>query len=287
MPDDLERARFGPFEVDLRTHELWKFGTRLKLIGQPFEILAVLLRNSGELVMREELRSRLWPADTFVDFNHGLNAAVNKLRDALSDSADDPRYVETLPRRGYRFIAKVEWLAGKAETSQSATVAVPAPPQVTQPPAIETLSITNVAGLDRQPSRPVSRSRRLVPYAIAAGVMVAVVALWALFRATPIDGRASSSRSLVERTRPLLSIADTSEPAFSPDGNSVAFVRQQSSGGEPGIYVTPVGSDRLLQLTADGDDCCPVWSPDGKWIAFTRKHEGKYSIHMVPSDGGG
>src|SRR5712691_7835680 len=103
-----DRVRFGPFDVDLRTHELWKYGTKLKLIGQPFEILAVLLGRPGELVTREELRARLWPGDTFVDFNHGLNAAVNKLRDVLSDSADEPRYVETLPRRGYRFIAAVE-----------------------------------------------------------------------------------------------------------------------------------------------------------------------------------
>jgi len=96
-----DRARFGPFEVDLHTHELWKFGTRIRLVGQPFEILAVLLSRPGELVTREELRTRLWPADTFVDFNHGLNAAVNKLREALSDSAENPRYIETLPRRGY------------------------------------------------------------------------------------------------------------------------------------------------------------------------------------------
>src|SRR5271168_234540 len=105
--NDSGRARFGPYEVDLHTHELWKFGTRLKLAGQPFEILAVLLNRPGELVTREELRNCLWPSDTFVDFNHGLNAAVNKLREALSDSAENPRYVETLPRRGYRFIAPV------------------------------------------------------------------------------------------------------------------------------------------------------------------------------------
>lgn len=103
-----DRARFGPYEVDLHTHELWKHGTRLKLVGQPFEILAVLVRRPGQLVTREELRSQLWPGDTFVDFNHGLNAAVNKLRDALCDSAEDPKYIETLPRRGYRFIAEVE-----------------------------------------------------------------------------------------------------------------------------------------------------------------------------------
>src|SRR5437879_12044148 len=113
MPNDLpERVRFGPYEADLRTHELWKHGIRLKLVGQPFEILAMLLARPGELVTREELRARLWPGDTFVDFNHGLNAAVNKLRDALSDSAEEPRYIETLPRRGYRFIAAVEQPVG-------------------------------------------------------------------------------------------------------------------------------------------------------------------------------
>src|SRR5215472_5873792 len=103
-----ERIRFGCFEADLTTRELWKSGLRLKLGGQPFEILAMLAERPGQLVTREELRKRIWSEDTFVDFGHGLNAAVNKLRDALSDSAEDPRYIETLPRRGYRFIAKIE-----------------------------------------------------------------------------------------------------------------------------------------------------------------------------------
>ena len=106
-----DRIRFGPYEADLHTHELWKHGLRVKLVGQPFEILAVMVTRPGELVTREELRTKLWPGDTFVDFNHGLNAAMNKLRDALSDSADDPRYIETLPRRGYRFVAPVERVA--------------------------------------------------------------------------------------------------------------------------------------------------------------------------------
>src|SRR5499427_10459874 len=101
-------VQFGPFLVDLYTHEIRKDGARIRLIGQPFDILSVLLSKPGELVTREELHERLWPGDTFVDFDHGLNAAVNKLREALSDSVDTPRYVETLPRRGYRFIATVE-----------------------------------------------------------------------------------------------------------------------------------------------------------------------------------
>src|ERR1700681_559645 len=122
-----DRARFGPFEVDLHTHELWKYGTRIRLVGQPFEILALLLSKPGELVTREELRGRLWPGDTFVDFNHGLNAAVNKLREALSDSADAPRYVETLPRRGYRFIAIVDWLNTSTKMVASSTASPPIP----------------------------------------------------------------------------------------------------------------------------------------------------------------
>src|SRR5215470_12006398 len=107
---ETNRVQFGPFVVDLHTHEIRKDGARIRLIGQPFDILSVLLSKPAELVTREELRMRLWPGDTYVDFDHGLNAAVNKLRDALCDSADSPRFIETLPRRGYRFIAAVEWL---------------------------------------------------------------------------------------------------------------------------------------------------------------------------------
>jgi TolB-like protein/DNA-binding winged helix-turn-helix (wHTH) protein/Tfp pilus assembly protein PilF len=104
----LKAVRFGPFEADLRAGELRKHGVKLKLVGQPLEVLAMLLERPGQLVTREELHSRLWPTDTFVDFDHGLNAAVNKLRDALSESAEKPTYVETLPRRGYRFISAVD-----------------------------------------------------------------------------------------------------------------------------------------------------------------------------------
>ena len=100
--------RFGLFELDLRSGELWKQGRKIRLEGQPVQILICLLEHSGELVTRDELRERLWPADTYVNFEHGLNAAVKRLRRALNDSADNPRFVETLPRRGYRFLAPVE-----------------------------------------------------------------------------------------------------------------------------------------------------------------------------------
>jgi len=106
--DRTRRVRFDAFEVDMRSGEVRKHGIRLKLHGQPFQVLSLLLEHPGDLVTREELRQKLWPGDTFVDFDTGLNSAVKKLRDALCDSAEEPRYVETLPRRGYRFIAQVQ-----------------------------------------------------------------------------------------------------------------------------------------------------------------------------------
>ena len=98
---------FAAFEADLQTQELKKHGVRLRLPGQSFQILKMLLQRPGVLVTREELQQALWPSETYVDFDHGVNAAVNRLREALGDSAEKPRFIETLPRRGYRFISPV------------------------------------------------------------------------------------------------------------------------------------------------------------------------------------
>ena len=106
--DRTRRVRFDAFDVDMRAGEVRKHGIRLKLHRQPFQVLSLLLEHPGDLVTREELRQKLWPGETFVDFDTGLNSAVKKLRDALCDSAEEPRYIETLPRRGYRFIAQVQ-----------------------------------------------------------------------------------------------------------------------------------------------------------------------------------
>src|SRR5467141_3673671 len=121
------RLSFGVFELDLRAGELRKHGLRVRLQEQPFQVLATLTEHPGEVVTREELQKKLWPADTFVDFDHGLNAAIRRLRDALGDSAENPRFVETLARRGYRFVAPV---AAKPNGTSLApqTVVAPAPP---------------------------------------------------------------------------------------------------------------------------------------------------------------
>jgi Tol biopolymer transport system component/DNA-binding winged helix-turn-helix (wHTH) protein len=271
------RARFGPFEVDLHTHELWKFGTRLKLVGQPFEILAVLLSKPGELVTREELHTRLWPADTFVDFNHGLNAAVNKLREALSDSAENPRYVETLPRRGYRFVAAIEWMDAGPAVPAASTPAMP-PAESFAKPVYSAEPITS-AQIEPGAIRPGRRPQ----YLMVTGVLALLLA-GAFFLRTTISGRSAEPTLSWKRTRPLNAIA-AAEPSFSPDGNSVAFVRESGKPGETGIFVTAVGSNQFFQLTNNEGDCCPVWSPDGRSIAFSRFANKEFTIHVVSADG--
>src|SRR5712691_2578501 len=122
--------RFGLFEVDSRTGELRKQGRRIKIRGRPFDILVLLLGRGGDVISRDELRQQLWQADTFVDFDHGLNSAINRLREALGDSAENPRFIETLPKRGYRFIAPIEVPAPLAGPSppDAEPVHEPAPP---------------------------------------------------------------------------------------------------------------------------------------------------------------
>ena len=106
--DAARRVTFGPFSVDLRAGELYKGKKKIKVQQLPLQVLGALLEKPGEVVEREELKSRLWPADTFVDFEHGLNTAIKKLRQALGDSTTKPRYIETLPRKGYRFAGKLQ-----------------------------------------------------------------------------------------------------------------------------------------------------------------------------------
>src|SRR5579859_3334099 len=113
MPQNHQKFRFDAFEVDPRAKELRKHNTKLKLHRQSFEVLLMLVEHPGEVVTREEVRARLWPQETFVDFEHSVNTAINKVRQALSDSPDKPRYIETVPRVGYRFLAPVEKLAAQ------------------------------------------------------------------------------------------------------------------------------------------------------------------------------
>ena len=249
-------VRFDAFEVDAQAGELRKDGRRIKIQEQPFRVLSLLLERVGEVVTREELREELWPADTFVDFDHGLNSAVARLREALGDSADQPRFIETISKRGYRFIARLHPVA----------------------PVISEVS-GNVTGLNSG-SVGSRASGRIWIGATFCFALFGAVAIWGLYRPNP-----ESQLSRIEVV-PLVGLRGfQATPAFSPDGTLVAF-RQSDGARNTGIYATAVGGEKSLQLTSDPGDCCPTWSPNGDRIAFARYSEKTVSIYVVPTLGG-
>jgi Tol biopolymer transport system component/DNA-binding winged helix-turn-helix (wHTH) protein len=256
-------ARFGPFTLDVRSGELRNGSTRLKVPDQSIAVLQALLERPGELVTREALRDRLWGSETFVDYEAGLNAAVRRLREALHDSADTPRYVETLPRRGYRFIAPVDGALAGADAAPAEPATVEAP--VSAAPA------TARAG----------RARVRPAVLVALGLAAIGVALWAGLRwrqAAPTAARPVP----ITRFQGL-----EVDPAISPDGKWVAFAWDGGSGDNFDIYVRSIDGNSQLQLTKDAAaDHGPAWSPDGLRIAFVRVLEGKREIVVVPALGG-
>jgi len=275
--------RFGVFEVDLRTEELRKQGMKLRLPRQSFAVLTLLLERPGQLVSREELREKLWPADTFVDFDHGLNAAVNRLREALGDSADVPRFIETLPRRGYRFIAPVE--APAQHDLSSLTAQEVSAPQ----------SAREKTGADPPVLNTVSRPG-LVPSTkaifVSAVFLLMVGLVFVYWRGLH---RAAAGNEPVPHAEvtlmPFTSYKGQEvSPAFSPDGNQIVFA--WDGGNSDGssrfdLYVKVIGSESLLRLTSKPAVwLVPAWSPDGRTIAFLRTSDNGSGIFSVPAIGG-
>src|SRR6266478_1285869 len=264
--------RFGVFEVDLRTGELRRQGLRLKLPSQSFQVLKLLLEHPGDLVSREELREKLWPADTFVDFDHGLNAAVNRLREALGDSADSPRFVETLPRRGYRFIVPVEWNSANSETPiSSAAAASCSEPSRGVQDISERLPVTA--------PRPRLRITRFA-LAFTGVILVTGVLLYLLRPHTQSD----TLTVIPFTTYPGFEAA----PSFSPDGNQIAFAWSKE-GLNFDLYVKQIGQERAVRLTyRPATYLVPAWSPDGRFIAFARrgKNDNDTGLYLMPALGG-
>jgi Tol biopolymer transport system component/DNA-binding winged helix-turn-helix (wHTH) protein len=241
--------RFGAFEVDFRAGELRKDGAKLKLTGQPFQVLTILLEQPGEVVTREELQKRLWP-DTFVDVDHNLNSAINKIREVLGDSAESPRFVETLPRRGYRFVAPVE--------------------------GNRTAEVPGRSGV-RQESR--------MPWVRRPSILFVVLVLLAAVGFF-IYRRLQSPAALAQRTLTRLTFDDGLQmgATWSPDGRFIAY--SSSRGGKFNIWVQQVSGGDPVQITkGPGNHWQPDWSPDGKYIAY-RSEEKDGGIYVVPALGG-
>ena len=252
--------RFSSFELDLQSGELRKAGVLVGLQEQSLKVLTELLERPGDLVTREQLRQRLWPNGTFVDFEHGLNAVINRLREVLGDSADSPRFIQTVPRRGYRFIAPVDGAPEDARTEDPASTAV------------------------LGAALPGRRSRAWIAgwTAIALSLVLVVVAATWLLRRTP------PGKELPPRVVPLTRLAGKEAwPAFAPDGEQVAFAWSGEKFDNTDIYVTLVGSSTVRRLTTDpAEDYAPSWSPDGRRIAFLRRVGHGARIHVISALGG-
>ena len=222
--------RFGPFELDLHSGELRKNGTRLRLQPQPIEILSVLLEHPGELVTREELRKRLWPEDTFVDFEQGLNTAIKKLRQALCDEAETPRYIETLPRRGYRFIAEVS-------------------------PGMKASELV-IRGPTPEPAAPRHPSLRIGLFTLAAGVLVIAGAAYSMFWRPELPRIVAVHRLTQTPYKKSLEVLTDGSRVYFGELRNNKFVLSQvaASGGEVTRVPIPtrVGAAVLRDIAPDG-----------------------------------
>jgi Tol biopolymer transport system component/DNA-binding winged helix-turn-helix (wHTH) protein len=303
MPVNTPRTwRFGVFELDASSGELRRNGTVVKLREQPARILLLLLEHAGQMVTREQLRQHLWPSDTFVDFDHSVNSAVMKLREALGDSADKPLYIETIPKKGYRFVAPISQpgdtqnggvlsrltagseLAGSNTREQSnGSIVVP----------------SNTPDEKQDRRRLLSSKVALLILLVVSAIGIAALIRSASLRSAlvqfgsqpkPSSGEPNIRSSNLSSSVLTSALGDAKSPSFSPDGRQIAFVWNGVERTHYDIYVQLVGGDTPLQLThhksSDGVPGPPQWSPDGREIAFARCNSERDGVYTVPALGG-
>jgi Tol biopolymer transport system component/DNA-binding winged helix-turn-helix (wHTH) protein len=281
-------VRFGPFQLETQYGELRKGGIRLKLQGQPIEILEMLLAKPGELVTREDIQQRLWPADTFVDFDHSLNTAVKKLRQALGDEADAPRYIETLPKRGYRFIGQVETEAPQesrpahlgAVVAPLGAAANPRTPRTSRQHWVLAgcLATLFVAGgliyLGKPPSLP--RITGSHPVATNIHTTLAVPETKLLTDGESVYFQTLQGSAFSTFQVPVTGGAVSEIPAvngslndISRDGSELLFeVPDRSKFDHASVLAQPLPAGPARLILKDGRE--PIWSSDGRFIFFTR-----------------
>jgi len=248
--------------VDLVSGELRLPGLPSTRIQQlPLQVLRLLLEAEGRVVTREQLRSALWSENTFVDFEHSVNTAIKKLRQALGDSYDNPTFIETLPKAGYRFLVPVEWIAARDETPvpNHFDSAVPAREQRGPKPA-----------------------RRTV-LTIAVVLAICAAASYLLLRSRLLNNK----RPEPSLTLAVANVGEKYAPSLSPDGKQLAYAWNGGSGPHFSIYLKLLGTENSLRLTnQEAIDFDPEWSPDGRYIAFCRILKGDSGIYIVSALGG-
>jgi Tol biopolymer transport system component/DNA-binding winged helix-turn-helix (wHTH) protein len=267
--------RFGTYEVDLRLGELRKNGIRVKLTGQPFQILAILLEHPGDLVTREQIQRRLWPSDTFVDFDSGLNAAINRVREALGDSAENPRFVETLPRRGYRFIAQLV-------DSRPTSATLPAAESNVSP-------AQTITGQGALPASEASERRPLSRRLLIGGVFMLAVLAVAMALISRLGRRSSGWDFQAMKISRVTQSGNATNVAISPDGRYVVYVLREGEKQSLNVRQVATGSD--VQILPP--DEVVIWSltftPDANYIDFIRGEKPDFTdthLYRMPVLGG-
>jgi Tol biopolymer transport system component/DNA-binding winged helix-turn-helix (wHTH) protein len=300
-PSD-RHVRFRTFEFDLKTLELHNRGRKVAIRGHAAKILASLLENPGEVVTRTELRKRLWPDDTFVDWEHILNNSINKLREAFGDDAAAPRFIETLPGLGYRFIASVDL---SAPTTSAPPLAKDAAPEPTVPETVPVVlnrdvrSVSTPAMQDPTPSN-LRKGWTLLHAARIAAIMLLLAGLvfvgWHFSKGRVAHSKESTVSRMPANFRVVpvtkLPVGSAGGPAISPDGEKVAYFWD---GADPGavddLYVQMIDGEKPLRLTnikrADQSDHSGIsWSPDGQKISYARCDIHGGAVVAVPVLGG-
>jgi DNA-binding winged helix-turn-helix (wHTH) protein len=321
-PNNLPRCvRFGPYEVDFHTQELRKHGMKLKLSGQPQQILEMLLARPGELVTREELQKQLWTDDAYVDSNHGLNAAVNKLRDVLGDSAEEPKYVETLPRRGYRFIGTIQ-----SELPQPiAPAVVPVAAAVPIPIPIPTPSLRK--GVEKRPGPDATLAHPTIAALPAFRVRRSGAGRWVFFAGAamlllgvPVASFLSRNQEMVgnilrlvrkDVAENLAAAAKSSQGQPDARHSEEAEILARRKRGDEGLIgggEKSAGNNNELRGTEiprlrtvseqnsagpmlhtvvadDGGNAAPQFSPDGKRIVYMSTRTGPWQIWVSDTNG--
>lgn len=246
---------FDRFELDVGGYELRRGGQKVRLQHVPMDLLILLIERRGSLVTREEIVARVWNGDALVDSQSSINTAIRKIRQALDDDGEQPRFVETVIGKGYRFIGEVSTRL----PAQEEAIAPPVQPEF--------------------PAATAQRWRALLPFAAIAAVVVIGAAVLFSFRRTP---QSREPMTIV----PFTAVpGPQSWPAFSPDGNRVAFGWTGGAGECSHIYVKTVGGNMVgggpVKLTDSGDcDSSPSWSHDGRWIAFSAQAAGRRSRRL-------